>query len=171
VTTSDSLSVLFSPHGLVEAHIVSLIKTAQVRISMAAYAFTNQNIANAILDRLGKGVYVLMVMDKSQTHGQQAKIHDQLTTAGAHVYLVSPPGGIMHDKFIVVDGTWVEWGSYNYTDRAENNNFENATSIQDTMFANKYDAECHSIAGQGTPEVLGLRRPIHRFLRRLRFKL
>src|SRR5436309_13736824 len=92
-------------------------------IEMAAYAFTNENIAKALLDAVKRGVKVALVMDKSQTKGSQASLHDELEKAGTASRLISPPGGIMHDKFIIVDGKKVEWGSYNYTGREEGASF------------------------------------------------
>ncbi len=88
--------------------------------------------------------------------------------AYAAIRLISPPGGIMHDKFIIVDGKNVEWGSYNYTGRAENTNFENATFLSNGNLAQKYHSDFVSIYNQATPEAQGLRRPLRRFARRLR---
>ena len=107
-------------------------------------------------------------MDKSQTKGSQASIHGELQLAGAAIRLISPPGGIMHDKFMVIDGKSIEWGSYNYTDRAENSNFENATFLTDNDLARKYHADFASIYGQATLEAQGIARPMHRFFRRIR---
>jgi len=107
-------------------------------------------------------------MDKSQTKGPQASLRDELEKAGTAIRLISPPGGIMHDKFIVVDGKNVEWGSYNYTGRAEDANFENATFLSNNNVAQQYHSNFVSIYNQATPEARGLRRPVRRFLRRLK---
>jgi len=107
-------------------------------------------------------------MDKSQTKGPQASLRDELEKAGTAIRLISPPGGIMHDKFIVVDGKNVEWGSYNYTGRAEDANFENATFLSNNNVAQQYHSNFVSIYNQATPEAQGLRRPVRRFLRRLK---
>src|SRR5207244_13457518 len=100
-------------------------------LETAASAFTNENIATARVDAINRGVKVALVMDRSETKGPQASLHDELEKAGTAIRLISPPGGIMHDKFIVVDAKNVEWGSYNYTGRAENSNYENATFLFD----------------------------------------
>ena len=135
---------------------------------MAAYAFTNEIIAKALIDAVKRGVKVSLVMDKSQTKGSQASLHDELEKAGTTIRLISPPGGIMHDKFIIVDGKKVEWGSYNYTGRAEDANFENATFLSNGNLAQRYHSDFVAIFSQATPEAQGLRRPLRRFLRRLR---
>ncbi|HMB66466.1 MAG TPA: phospholipase D-like domain-containing protein [Candidatus Bathyarchaeia archaeon] len=137
-------------------------------IEIAAYAFTNENIAQALIDAIKRGVKVSLVMDRSQTKGSQASLHDELEKAGTIIRLISPPGGIMHDKFIIVDGKNVEWGSYNYTGRAEDANFENATFVSNTNLAQQYHTDFATIYNQATPEAQGLGRPVRRFLRRLK---
>jgi len=167
-TSESPLTAFFSPKGGIEQQILTSIGGAVATIEMAAYAFTNENIANALLDAIKRGVKVALVMDRSETKGPQASLHDELEKAGTAIRLISPPGGIMHDKFIVVDGKNVEWGSYNYTGRAEEANFENATFLSNGNLAQKYHSDFVSIYDRATPEALGLRRPLRRFLRRLR---
>jgi phosphatidylserine/phosphatidylglycerophosphate/cardiolipin synthase-like enzyme len=161
------VTAYFSPRGGVEQQILTLIGDAAETIEMAAYAFTNENIARGLLDAIKRGVKVVLVMDRNETVGAQASIHDKLEKAGTEIRLISPLGGIMHDKYIVVDGKKVEWGSYNYTDRAENVNFENATFLGDDKLALQYHADFMAIYNQATPEVHGIGRPIRRFLRTL----
>jgi phosphatidylserine/phosphatidylglycerophosphate/cardiolipin synthase-like enzyme len=163
-----SIAAFFSPNGGIEQQILSKLGGAADTVEVAAYAFTNQNIAQSLLEAIKRGVKVSLVMDKSQTKGTQASIHDELQQAGAAIRLISPPGGIMHDKFMIIDGKSVEWGSYNYTDRAENANFENATLLLDENLAQKYHANFESIYGQATLEAQGFARPMRRFFRRIR---
>jgi phosphatidylserine/phosphatidylglycerophosphate/cardiolipin synthase-like enzyme len=166
--SESTVVAFFSPKGGIEQQILTSISAAIETIEIAAYAFTNENIAKALIEAIKRGVKVSLVMDKSQTKGPQASLHDELEKAGIAIRLISPPGGIMHDKFIVVDGKNVEWGSYNYTGRAENANYENATFLSNGNLAQKYHSDFVSIYDQATPEALGLRRPLRRFLRRLR---
>ena len=165
--SESPVTAFFSPKGGIEQQILTGIGVAAETIEMAAYAFTNENIAKALIDALKRGVKVSLVMDKSQTKGSQASLHDELEKAGSSIRLISPPGGIMHDKFIIVDGKNVEWGSYNYTGRAEDANFENATFLSNDNLAQKYHSDFVSIYNQATPETQGVRRPLRRFLRRL----
>ena len=166
--SNSTITAFFSPKGGIEQQILTSIAAAVETIEMAAYAFTNENIAKALIDAVKRGVKVSLVMDKSQTKGSQASLHDELEKAGTAIRLISPPGGIMHDKFIIVDGKKVEWGSYNYTGRAEDANFENATFLSNGNLAQRYHSDFVSIFSEATPEARGLRRPLRRFLRRLR---
>ena len=164
-SSTQTIAALFSPSGGVEREIISMIGSAARSIEMAAYAFTNEDIAKALLDAVKRGVNVSVVLDRSETKGQQASLHDQLESAGTDVRVISPAGGIMHNKFIIVDGRTVEWGSYNYTQRAEDANFENATFLSDTQLAKQYHSDFVSIFNQATPEVRGMERMIRRFFR------
>src|SRR4029077_5451956 len=129
-----------------------LIASAKAEILVAAYAFTNMNIANALVKARALNVEVRIVMDKRETKGLQAKIHDLLEQKGAKIQLSSPPGGIMHNKYLVVDGQTVEWGSYNFTDRAEHHNFENSTILKDPNLAQAYEQDFQHIWGTAQPE-------------------
>ncbi len=159
------VTALFSPAGGIERHVVSLIDSAVGSIEMAAYGFTNVYIEKALLEAVKRGVKVAVVLDKTETQGRQAQLHDTLEKAGSEIRLISPSGGIMHDKYIIVDGKTVEWGSYNYTERAENKNFENATFASDSTLAQQYHSDFASIFNQAKPEARGVVRMIQRFMR------
>jgi phosphatidylserine/phosphatidylglycerophosphate/cardiolipin synthase-like enzyme len=161
------VNALFSPAGGIERQVVALIDSAVTSIEMATFEFTNVYVEKAMLEAVKRGVKVALVLDRSETVGQQARLHDTLEKAGCDVRLISPRKGTMHNKYIVVDGKTVEWGSYNYTERAENKNFENATFATDSSLAQQYHSDFVSIFNQATPESHGVRRMIQRSLRHL----
>jgi phosphatidylserine/phosphatidylglycerophosphate/cardiolipin synthase-like enzyme len=139
--------VKFSPKGGIQSLIISWILNAKKEVLVAAYSFTNPDIANAIIIAKNHGCDVYVVMDKSQTYGVQAKLHDVMVKAGITVELCGPrkEHGLksltMHNKFLIVDGEKVQTGSYNYTVNAENNNFENAIFFVDPNAKREYKVE------------------------------
>jgi phosphatidylserine/phosphatidylglycerophosphate/cardiolipin synthase-like enzyme len=161
------VNALFSPAGGIERQVVALIDSAVTSIEMATFEFTNVYVEKAMLEAIKRGVKVALILDRSETVGQQARLHDTLEKAGCDVRLISPRKGTMHNKYIIVDGKTVEWGSYNYTERAENKNFENATFATDSSLAQQYHSDFVSIFNQATPESHGVRRMIQRSLRHL----
>jgi phosphatidylserine/phosphatidylglycerophosphate/cardiolipin synthase-like enzyme len=165
--SAPRVTALFSPGGGIERQVVALIDSAVGSIEMATHEFTNVYVEKAVLEAIKRGVKVALVLDRLETQGQQARLHDTLERAGCDVRLISPSRGIMHDKYIIVDGKTVEWGSYNYTERAENKNFENATFASDSTLAQQYHSDFVSIFNQAKPEAHGMRRTIQRFLRHL----
>jgi phosphatidylserine/phosphatidylglycerophosphate/cardiolipin synthase-like enzyme len=160
-----SITAFFSPSGGIERHVVSLIDSAISSIEMAAYEFTNVYIEKALIEALKRGVKVTAILDKRETTGRQAEVHDALEGAGSEIRLISPREGTMHNKYIIVDGKTVEWGSYNYTERAENKNFENVTFASDSTLAQQYHSDFASIFNQAKPESRGVKRSIQRFFR------
>lgn len=163
--SAPQITALFSPAGGIERHVVSLIDSAVGSIEMAASEFTNVYIEKALLEAIKRGVKVAIVFDRKQTIGRQASFHDTLEKAGSDIRLISPREGVMHDKYIIVDGKTVEWGSYNYTEPAENKNFENAAFASDSTIAQQYHTDFASIFNQAKPEARGVRRTIQRFFR------
>src|SRR5260370_6245855 len=161
------VNALLSPAGGIGRQGVALIDSAVTSIEMATFEFTNVYVEKAMLEAIKRGVKVALVLDRSETVGQQAILHDTLEKAGCDVRLISPRKGTMHDKYIIVDGKTVEWGSYNYTERAENKNFENATFATDSTLAQQYHSDFVSIFNQATPDAHDVSRPLQRFLRHL----
>lgn len=160
-----SVSAVFSPGGGIERQVVGLIASAVSSIEMAAFELTNIYVEKALVEAVKRGVKITLVMDKSQTIGEQARLHDLLEKVGADIRLFSPRRGRMRDNYVIVDGKTVEWGSYAYTERAENWNFENATFSSDNLLAAQYHTDFQSLFSQAKPESRGFRRSIARFFR------
>jgi phosphatidylserine/phosphatidylglycerophosphate/cardiolipin synthase-like enzyme len=160
------LSVLFSPKGGVASKLIGLIAQAKKSVDIAIYSFTNGDVSKALITAAHSGVLVRVVMDKNQTNGSQAKIHDALVAGGVQVRLLSPSGGIMHNKFTIVDGRLVETGSYNYSYNAENVNCENALFPVKSKLDAAYWARFEKLWLLSTTEDKSFLR-IRRFLRRI----
>ncbi len=61
---------------------------------------------------------------------------------------------IMHNKFIVADGSAVETGSFNYTSSAEKRNAENALVIKnEPSIARRYQAEFNRLWNESEPVI------------------
>jgi len=160
------VTAFFSPDGGIERHVVSLIGNATLSIEMAAHQFTNVYIEKALSEAAKRGVKVSLVMDRSETIGRQAVVYETLERAGAEVRLFTPSNGKMNDKYIVVDGKTVQWGSYNYTERAEAKNFDNATFATDRKLAEQYHDDFEAMFNQAKPEPRALR-SLRRFFRHI----
>jgi len=66
-----------------------------------------------------------VVHDKTQAAGRRA-VREILTQAGIPVHIQrGSRGGILHDKFLIIDGTYVVTGSFNWTRNAASKNDEN----------------------------------------------
>jgi phosphatidylserine/phosphatidylglycerophosphate/cardiolipin synthase-like enzyme len=118
-STTGAWQLHFSPRGGCEQMVVALIETAKKTIRVQAYGFTSIPIANALIVKKQMGVDVQGVFDRSDRTAKNSKT-GMLAAAGIPVtYDAKHP--IMHVKAMVIDGEWIELGSYNYTSQAENN--------------------------------------------------
>ncbi len=167
----------FSPKGEIENNIIAEIDAENVGLDFLAYGFNNPNIGNSVLRLLSRNLPVRGVEDTTETHGAQAQLKDQLTTAGAQVLIYNPSSGIQHNKILIFRGRRkVATGSFNFTTRAQLHNDENNiilpfdTQVQ-SQFGNTveqaYSKYFESIWTQAKPEpttLRGTRRSVRRIL-------
>lgn len=117
-------SVYFSPKGGVTQALVQYIDSAKVSIRLLAYNFTSQSIGQALVRASQRGVDIQLVLDRSVPHEKNSILPMMLM---AHIVtFIDKKHAIAHNKVIIVDNQWIETGSFNYSDNAENNNGENA---------------------------------------------
>ena len=120
----DQCSVTFSPNGGTTKMLVAYINSAQQSVRLLAYNFTSVDIANALVAAKGRGVDVQLVLDKS-VPTEKNSVLPVVIKAGIP-YRIDHAHAIAHNKVILVDGQWVETGSFNCSDNAERHNGENA---------------------------------------------
>ena len=109
--------------------MVETIASAKREVRLAAYSFTEPAIGKALLDAKKRGVDVAVVVDTEHNGKRKtASVADFLVSNGVPVRVTSA-FAIMHNKFIVVDGSTVQTGSFNYSRAAEKSNAENVLSI------------------------------------------
>jgi len=113
---------------------------------MAAYSFTSQPIAAALLAARKRGIDVRVVVDKSNAKARYTAA-TFLANQGVPVR-VDYRYAIMHDKFIVADGATVETGSFNYTESAAKRNAENVIVLHDPAMAQRYGKEWERLWGE-----------------------
>lgn len=126
----------FSPGGA-ETLVAKTIESARQEILVAAYTFTNKRLARALVDATQRGVRVRIVLDKSQVTGQYSAA-TFLANEGIPVR-IDRRHGLMHSKYILIDGRTVQTGSFNYTSAAAKQNAENVVVIEnDSELALQY---------------------------------
>lgn len=130
---AGSCDIYFSPNGKADDAIVAMIDNAQISVHMIAYSFTSIKIADALVranKRLGKtkktgSAAVSVILDRTVPHAKKSAL-PILLAGGMTGIVIDTRHAITHDKYILVDGKFIEQGSYNYTENAEKNNAENA---------------------------------------------
>lgn len=127
IKTAPNFEVAFSPRQGATKLIVATIEQAKNSVYLAAYSFTSEPIARALIAAHQRGVKVKIVLDKSQLKEKNsvAKLLQQAKIAVRIAYKYS----IMHNKFIIIDDNTLQLGSFNYTNSAESRNAENVLVI------------------------------------------
>jgi len=122
--------------------ILGHLGLAQTEIVAAVAWFTDRDLFEMLRKKVRAGVKVSVVLIADEINqGPRGLNFSLLRSLGGHVvFLPEASGGqpIMHHKFCVIDGATVITGSYNWSNKARNND-ENITVISgDVDFASKY---------------------------------
>jgi len=137
VTATPEIHVYFSPHGGCTEAVVSAIHEARKQVLVEAYSFTSEPIAMALIDAEKRGVDVEVILDKSQEKARGSDA-DLISERGIPTY-TDASYRIAHDKVMVIDGSKVITGSFNFTKSAEEYNAENLLVIaNDPPLADQY---------------------------------
>jgi phosphatidylserine/phosphatidylglycerophosphate/cardiolipin synthase-like enzyme len=147
-----SRQAFFSASDDIESVVTTELAAASTQVDVAIYTFTSENIQNALLDAQDRGVAVRVIMDSSQAYtlSDQTAVLERLRDGGVDARTGDGfGGGILHDKFIVVDLATVLTGSYNYTRSANDANDENLVVLADPNLARAYDDAFQEIWDRG----------------------
>jgi phosphatidylserine/phosphatidylglycerophosphate/cardiolipin synthase-like enzyme len=133
----------FSPEEEIAPTIVNLIDHAQRTLDIAAFSFTRSEIGAATIRAHQHGVRVRLVMDTTSAGSKYSTVPD-LIKSGILVR-VRHKRGSQHSKYLIIDGSLVATGSYNFTLRADERNSENLLVIRDSPKVVKSFAEDYQL--------------------------
>lgn len=97
-------------HAPLRSVIVDGIKEAQSSLLVVIYQLRDEKIIEAIREKSDRGIPVYVVVDESGFEGGRKKLGKNTTLIKRN-----PPGGIMHEKLLIVDKSKVYLGSTNFT--------------------------------------------------------
>lgn len=131
----SAIESCFSPDEDCAGRLAKFIESAQKSVDVAIYDLNEEQIVHQLLVK-SKKLSVRVVVDKRQSKGRHSAVA-LLIKAGVNVrYGVQR--GIMHDKFIVVDGVRLETGSFNFTHHATSANQENQIYLAEPTVVGRY---------------------------------
>lgn len=120
-----------------EAALVADINAARERIDLAMYNFSLRPAADALIAAHRRGVAVRLVADSDALDGTQLS---RVQSAGIPV-IGDRREGLMHNKFMVVDGALLWTGSLNLTGSGTYNDNNNMARILSPDLAQNYSVE------------------------------
>ncbi|MBY0379716.1 MAG: phospholipase D family protein [Burkholderiales bacterium] len=152
VSLASTIDVGFSTDKTALPLVLKAINSSKTSICMATYSFTSKPISQALLEAKNRSVNIKVVSDWKGNKGKYSAV-TFLANHGVNVKLNSHYS-IMHNKFIVIDDSSVETGSFNYSAGAVNKNAENVIVIwDDKSVARKYQVECDRLYNQSTIQL------------------
>lgn len=130
-----------SYQGGIELTLAEAIDQARVSLDIAVFELNSEPIYQAILEARQRGLAVRIVADDEHgLHDNKNEALRQLQAAG--IPLVDDGrSGLMHNKFMIMDGRTVWTGSWNYTVNGTYRNNNNAFVIDNLSAAAAFQAE------------------------------
>jgi phosphatidylserine/phosphatidylglycerophosphate/cardiolipin synthase-like enzyme len=122
----------------IQNRILKALDNAEVSIIVVMAWFTNDALFQKLVEKHKQGLDVKLAIYDDGIN----KKHGVDITQFPHKKIKrGQRGGLMHNKFCVVDNQIVITGSYNWSDNAEFRNDENVTVENDPKQATKYSVE------------------------------
>jgi phosphatidylserine/phosphatidylglycerophosphate/cardiolipin synthase-like enzyme len=122
----------------IQSRILKALDNAEVSITLVIAWFTNDILFQKIIEKHKQGVEVKLAIYDDGINKKYGVDISQLP----HIRLKrGQRGGLMHNKFCVIDNQVVITGSYNWSENAEFRNDENVTVEYDPKQASKYSVE------------------------------
>lgn len=126
----------FAPEERLAPIIADVVRAAEEEILFMAFAFTEETIGSAVLERAEAGVRVRGVFE---TTGSETSFsyYPTFRDAALSNLQVRQDGNsrLMHHKVFVVDQEVVIFGSFNFSNNANESNDENVLVVHDPQFA------------------------------------
>lgn len=123
-------------NGIADSIIKNLEK-ARVSIYVCIAWFTKQSIADKLVEKYKQGIDVKVIYYDDHTNSRFGVNIDKIP----YKAIPGSRGGIMHNKYCIIDNQTVITGSYNWSENAENKNDENAMTSYDFENATDYTVE------------------------------
>jgi len=113
--------------GVIETAIIQAIDGARKSIDIALFSFTDDQLGSAVVRAARRGVTVRVILGAGQDTVWGGE-YGKLVSAGIPV-VIATSTGLFHHKFAVADGNLVITGSYDWSDTADKENYENEVFI------------------------------------------
>lgn len=143
INDNSSISAFFCPEDHCSENIVRILEMANESIYFMSFSFTDQMIANALVNMNKKNIIVSGIIEKNQANVQESrydflKYHNINITFDNNKYF-------MHHKVFIIDEKIVITGSMNPTNAGNLRNDENIVIINDKNIAERFINEFERI--------------------------
>lgn len=137
----------FTPDEPCDIKLILFIQSAKVSLDIAIFDVNLDKVVHEILVK-SKKIPVRILVDRREAKGNHSLV-PLLLKAGANVRY-GHQRGIMHNKYMIVDGKMIETGSFNYTNGAAFKNNENQVYLATPSIVERYKTRFDKIWSEGT---------------------
>ena len=141
------MDIYFSPDDGVLSALAPVLNSAQESIYFLAYSFTSNDLGAIVRQKHAAGLTVEGVMDEEQVSSNQGTEYDPFLQDSVPVRLDGNPG-LMHHKVFIIDDKIVAFGSYNFSQSAEERNDENLIIVYNPVIAHQFILEFERVQGE-----------------------
>lgn len=134
----------------IKQRLIAEIDAAEEQVLIAMYSFTDDEFGAAVIRAHRRDVDVYVLLDEGQETAA-GRESPNLATAGIPT-AVEHQAGLLHHSFVVIDRQIVITGSYDWSDAASADDFENVVIIDCAAIAAEYLNEFSYIAN----DLMGL---------------
>lgn len=125
----------------IQNKILAELDAARVSITVVMAWFTNDTLGEKLIEKYKEGLDVKVAIYNDGVNRRHGVDLAYIPTTK----IKSQKGGIMHNKFCVIDNQVVITGSYNWSSNAEFRNDENISIIRDNKTASDYSVEYRNL--------------------------
>lgn len=130
---------------------VQLIQRAQQSLDVAIFDIDEPSAVDALIAAAKKGVRVRIMTDSDNLYTRNGELrpHFQALQAAGVAFKGDERSGLMHHKFVIMDGAHVLTGSLNLTPYSLYRDNNNALRVSSPELAQNYQAEFNRMFEQG----------------------
>lgn len=150
IVSPKANEVCFSPEEPCDLKLVKFVQEAEKSLDVAIYDINLDQLVHSLAMQARK-IPVRVVVDYRQSKGEHSLVN-VLAKAGVNVRF-GRQRGIMHNKFILRDGTFLETGSFNFTHHAYTANNENQIYLNTPEVVARYKARFERIWDEARPVI------------------
>ena len=127
--------VCFSPTGPCEVKLVKFIRSAKKSVDVAVFDINLPSVLDALIETSAR-IPVRVLVERRNSKNDHSGV-PRLVRGGVKIRF-GKQKGIMHHKFVLVDGSRLETGSFNFTNGAANKNQENQIYLEEASIVSSY---------------------------------
>jgi mitochondrial cardiolipin hydrolase len=132
--------VLFSPDGRCRQRLLDLLDHSIRSVEACVFTITDDRLAKALTHAHQRGVEARLITESDKVDDLGSDVR-RIEDAGVAVRWECSDNRLMHHKFVVVDGSVVATGSFNWTYSAAKANYENLIVSRDPAVVGSYQRE------------------------------